>query len=426
MHRIRISLNLALLIGLIIREVLAPFTAHPFDFEIWIRLGYYVSQGNDPYQFTNPIPQLSIPGTGRLPSIAYPPFWAFIQVAMYKLYTLLDIENRFLYYFMVKQIMVISDIALAILLYKLLKPYGRENAEKASKFWLLCPFTIIISSMWGMFDQLVLLMVIISVFLLQRIIRSSIYEGIGIFLKGIPIIFLPLLSAYGRRYQTAVFYALISTSVTIFFSLSPYLLFPSWNINNLLGSATDTIHKVGNSMNYWIIYYVINNYYALPTSYYTFARIVGYIWIPAVVLGTVHCLKDLRRVKLSLEYLNASLLFITLLFFITRTQINEQYMIYFLGFGIINTFIFDKKQKGLFTNLLLSATLFLIGNNFFLIRFLAPLSPYFTDLEGNLARGPIGDLRMGIMLASGLSFSYFSFRYFRIMYRQITSYKVKV
>jgi hypothetical protein len=41
--------------GLAIRETFASFTGHPFDFELWLRLGYYTSLGHDPYTATDQI-----------------------------------------------------------------------------------------------------------------------------------------------------------------------------------------------------------------------------------------------------------------------------------------------------------------------------------------------------------------------------------
>ena len=65
--RLRESKELLLIFaaGLAIRETIAPFTGHPFDFELWLRLGYYTFLGHDPYTSTNPIPALSFPGARR-------------------------------------------------------------------------------------------------------------------------------------------------------------------------------------------------------------------------------------------------------------------------------------------------------------------------------------------------------------------------
>src|SRR5206468_12504221 len=38
-----------LLLGLLVREAFSFWTGHPYDFELWIRNGYFVSQGATPY-----------------------------------------------------------------------------------------------------------------------------------------------------------------------------------------------------------------------------------------------------------------------------------------------------------------------------------------------------------------------------------------
>src|SRR3989442_344140 len=89
------SIWLSVIIGLAAREIFAPFTGHPFDFELWIHLGYYVSKGYDPYTVTNPIPGLSFPGAKPIQSIGYPPLWAFFQAGLYTIYSVAGINNRF-------------------------------------------------------------------------------------------------------------------------------------------------------------------------------------------------------------------------------------------------------------------------------------------------------------------------------------------
>ena len=53
------GLGKPLLVGLAIREALAPWTGHPFDFEIWVRLGVLALSGANPYSLLPYIPHLS-------------------------------------------------------------------------------------------------------------------------------------------------------------------------------------------------------------------------------------------------------------------------------------------------------------------------------------------------------------------------------
>jgi len=38
-----------LVLGILAREALSFWTGHPFDFEIWVRAGYWVARGYTPY-----------------------------------------------------------------------------------------------------------------------------------------------------------------------------------------------------------------------------------------------------------------------------------------------------------------------------------------------------------------------------------------
>jgi hypothetical protein len=187
----RTKIVLLFVIGASVREGLAPFTGHPFDFELWIRLGYYTAQGLDPYRITGPVPNLSMPGAGNMTSLGYPPVWPFVLAALYKLYALTGVSNRFFYYLILKQPMIIGDLLDGLIIYKIVKQKSETKALKALAFWLLCPFIILISAVWGMFDQLVLVFVLVSVFWSTRTKTTAVAEGVGILLKAIPLIYLP-------------------------------------------------------------------------------------------------------------------------------------------------------------------------------------------------------------------------------------------
>ena len=411
----------ALAIGLAIREAFSFWTAHPFDFEIWIRLGYYVSKGLDPYRYTGPVPGLSLPGTGSLPSIGYPPLWPLIQALVYDFYSALDVSNRFLYYFIVKQEMIIPDLVVGYLLFLVLSRSGRGTAGKqALLFWMLCPFVIVVSALWGMFDQLVLVFVLAALLFRQDTLRSSLAEWIGILLKGIPIIFLPVLVQTQPGVSRKLFYLTVCLALTAVLSLVPYLLLPSWNYSALAGTGTDIVHKVGNSLNYWIVPYVMSNVYGVTLNP-SFLGAVGYIWIPALAVAYVFCYRPLQRRGLALENLVLTLLVVTLVFFLTRTQINEQYVIYFIGLGLLDLALSGPGRKRLFHGIWVSGFVFLFANNTYMVRFLAPVSVYYSQLDSSLTSGLSGDVRFSLMLTAGLAFTAFCVAYLRSVCIQLSS-----
>ena len=127
--------------------------------------------------------------------IGYPPTWAFFQAGLYKIYLLSGINDRFVYYYIVKQPMIIADLLTGYLLMGMISDLKNvESGVRAFSFWMLCPFTIIISSVWGMFDQIIMVLVLGSILVLNETKKSALMEALGFLLKVIPLIYFPILA----------------------------------------------------------------------------------------------------------------------------------------------------------------------------------------------------------------------------------------
>lgn len=417
-----------MLVGSLVREIFAPFTGHPFDFEIWIRLGFYTALGQDPYRIMPPVANLSMPGSGPLPSIGYPPAWPFLLAGIYKLYSAIGVDNRFLYYFLLKQPMILCDLIDGLLIYKIVKRFSEKGkAFRALAFWLFCPYTIIISSVWGMFDQVILVLVLLSALLLSRTTTSALSETLGILLKAIPLIYLPVLAFIQKTRTKMIRYLAISIGVSLLFTLLPYLIFPNWNIVSLLGTGTSTVHKVGNSMNYWVVLYVVSNLTALPSQVFPTLDVLSYIWIPAVIAASIFCVRSLKQRSTNAKNVSLALLFVTLTFYLTRSQINEQYLIYFLGFGLVDYYLLaSKTRRRIFHAIWIDSLAFLVANNSFLVRFLDPISIFYRNLDMSLTTGLAGDVQLAITVATGLIFSYLCAAYLRSLYSDIRGLKEEI
>ena len=400
--------------------MLAPFTGHPFDFEIWLRLGYYVAMGQDPYNSTFPVANLSMPGSGYLPSIGYPPIWPLMLAGIYKLYSIFGYDNRFLYYFLLKQPMVAADLIDGFLIYRFLSRTSETKAFKAASFWLLCPFTIIISSVWGMFDQIILAFLLASVFFLSKTVRSSLSESIGIVLKLIPLLYVLLLSFAQKSNKKILLYLLISIGLSSAIAFLPYLFFPSWSVSRVLQTGASVAGTVGNSMNYWVVLYVVTLKTTLPESDFPTLQWLSFVWIPFVILGSFYCIRKYGADLIRVENFTVAALFVTMIFFLTRSQINEQYLIYFLGLGLLDYHLIGKSlRKKLYHAIWLDSLVFLIANNSFLARFLDPIAESYRTLETSFTLGAIGDLRLAIMIAAGLFFTLLSAIYLASLYSDI-------
>jgi hypothetical protein len=101
-----------------VREAFSFWTAHPFDFEIWVRVGYWVARGYTPYDATPVAPGLTFSpvftGTNHA-AIGYLPLWPLLLAAIYLLYTVVGFGTPFAYYFLLKQPMILGDFALGYL-----------------------------------------------------------------------------------------------------------------------------------------------------------------------------------------------------------------------------------------------------------------------------------------------------------------------
>lgn len=417
-----------LIAGLAIREFFAPFTGHPYDFELWIRLGYYTARGIDPYSYFQPVKGLSIPGTGPMYSIGFPPLWPLVLAVLYKFYAILGVNNRFVYYFILKQPMILGDMIDAYLIYRLLEKLATsQKAYNAFRFWLFCPFVIIVSSIWGIFDQFVLVFVLLAIsFLISSKVKSSVSEAIGITLKAIPIIFLPVLAFSQKNLKNALIYGAMSVATTLAITLLPYVFLPTWHLSGIEAAGTSTVTKVGNSLNYYVIPYVLSGFFP---GKITIPQYFGYIWIAGIGLASLLIIWKVMRSKSSYDSVPSTISFmlvVLLVFFLLRTQINEQYVIYFIGLGLFDYYIFAKKyRQKLFHAIWISVLVFLVANNDFLARFLAPISISYTNLANQLQSGVLSDVRYGLMIAAGLAFSIFCLIYLVSLIRDILGTKKK-
>lgn len=411
--------------GIAIREIFAPFTGHPSDFELWVRLGYYVSQGRDPYLQYPPVAGLSFPSDSFNPTWpGYPPLWPLLLSLIYKLYATIGIQSRFFYYFLIKQPMIAADVIDSLLIYKLIKSRtGYDNGIKALAFWMLCPYTILISSIWGMFDQITLLFVLLALYFILTPWKSAFLEAVAITLKLIPSIYLPLFAGVQKSAKRMLGYVLLSISSFAALALFPYVIFRNWNLSLLFGVGFDATNRFGQTLNYWE---PLNNYwvyvnYAIPPSTEIVLRFIGLIWIPAVLLATYFCVKSIRKRGQFFETdLVLSLLFITVVFFLSKSVINEQYVTYFVGFGLFDYFVFSNKlRKKLFHAMWISALVELSVNNAFLLAFFEPISPYYTAASNYFFFGGFNPIRLALMAALGVLFSIFTFLYLISLYREL-------
>ena len=262
------KLLITLILGTAIRLALAPFTEQRWDMYIWRLNQAFV------YQYRiNPF----WPRQGLEFAWGYPPLWLFTLLLVYPIYitfcptcypqevsllwnpynSAADPQQKMTLFFesyrrflpppqglvkglnlpildlIIKTPIILSDILIALLLYRIIKSVSR--GEKAAKYayttWLLNPYVIWMSSIWGMFDAIPTLFIVLSTYYLlqNKIYKSALTLSIATLYKLYPIILLPinalLIIKRERKIKKAVKYFIISTGIIILVIFIAYFVF---------------------------------------------------------------------------------------------------------------------------------------------------------------------------------------------------------
>lgn len=320
----------AILLSAAIQLALGAFTGHPYDERVFLAVGYTVAHGNSPYQatdvsgvFGNSLFPQPVPGTG------YPPPWSLLLSLCYLLSYGLT-QNLILYNFAVKIPIVVGNILLALLVGRVALSETSDAilSESATCFMLFNPYVIYTTAIWGQFDTVSALLMLIAVFGFARgkWRLSAVGLGSAIALKVIPIVLLPVLIFHigkrgGRR--RAFEYSLYALGV-VGLAFAPFLagwsfkpILDSWNVHFLRVGAFSPLSVlllfgVSASVNGW--------------------EILGYLWLPSLVI--VYYVLS-KRPMTNLSGLILGSLAIMLAFSLTRSWVSEQNINFVLPFVLL-------------------------------------------------------------------------------------------
>jgi hypothetical protein len=358
-----------LFVGLVIREVLSFWTGHTYDFEIWVRLGFYMQHLGNPYTTLPYVQGLSFAPYPLTGSISYPPLSAFIFASIYKLYLSTGVTSRFLYYFLLKQPMVLSDLAAGLFLARIaLHSLGGELARRIFKIWMLFPYAIIVASVWGALDPIALFLLLASVYYFQqgRMISSGVTLGLAIYLKTLPVIALPVFLMQLRSgLREGLQLSTLSLLIPFLGTIVPVVGL-GWGFNGLF-----------NNLSYQV---VIPAYGALSAfgplgllPVPSWGRsVTGLIWLPSLLLAYFYI--DKRRFGL-IEGLTTAFL----VFSVSRPFLPEQWAIYPLAFLLLS-----RNSIGNFVGLAIAGFSGLVANNTLLVKFFSPVSVAAFNWEFNI------------------------------------------
>jgi hypothetical protein len=388
------ALGKPLLIGLAIREVLAPWTGHPFDFEIWVRLGVFALSGANPYSLLPYIPQLSFAPYSLMTSISYPPLAAFIFAATYGLYQLVGSPSAFLYYFLLKQPMVISDLLVAVLLFRLISMKGETiRALNIAKIWIYFPFAIIISAMWGALDPIALLLIIASVYSIEikRPYLSAGLLGFAIYLKLMPIILLPVIlitPVLPMRKKLA--FATIALGIPLVGTIVPFYLL-GWDFSGIYNAVS--YQGTGPGFGGLGVFNALS-LISLRSPFLT--TFVSLVWLPALLAAYAYTC--VRKVQLPQAFLVTAILFS-----IFRPTMPEQWALYPIALLLLIGNPGNRTHAFVLAGV---ATAFLLVNNLLLVRFFSPVSTgAFTWDQFVDTSSVFSELRYAILLVLSTFFS---------------------
>ena len=387
------------------REAFSFWTGHPFDFEIWVRTGYWVVRGYSPYA---PLPYA--PGASFAndfggifhAAIGYLPFWPLLLAGIYELYSGVGFGNRFVYYFLLKQPVIFADVLLAFVLFVYVKRYNPDLAPKVLVLWLFSPITIIVSAIWGTFDSMAMLFVMMALLAPAGRARSA-WEGIAAFVKSIPVIFvLPL--SYSRENRWVSFAVALGVPVLL---TTVIIYVAGWPVTgqqySVITTLANTLQEYGFPLSLWGTWVFLNIVNVIPDS--TFQGVIGwgvYLWIPAVVAASLVASRWFGSE--TQRGLVQSLLFVILTFLLVRGQVNEQYSIYLLALLLIDAALWNPKRMRLFyavSGVIIAA---IVTNNILLIRFVTPIYPNALQVETSLIAS-VNLLRSVLLWVEGLAFS---------------------
>ncbi len=391
-----------LAIGLLVRESFSFWTGHPFDTEIWLRNAYYVAHGWNPYGFMPPVPGISFAYTGEaLPSVAYLPLWSLVLAALYDLYRLLPGGSPFQLYFLVKQPPILGDVLLGALLYLAGVRWGgsRSLALRLLVLWMLFPYAILISAIWGQFDSLVAATILASLLATSSWGRSA-DLGLGVLLKSLPVILAPYVVLRARGRDRAI--GLLVLTIPVAFTATVFAI-TGWTLGGLSGTLLYETGSFPQGMTYWVVLglpAVGNAVAANPVL----EAALAWSWIPGVLLASWWAVRRFSGLGPA-DAVQAFLLLITV-FFLLRWMVNEQYLIELLPLLLVDVALWHPERRPLFHAIWLLALAFLVWNNFFLVRFAAPVSPAALGFEFGLQADPLfSEIRRVVLDVLALLFS---------------------
>ena len=338
--------RLMIIAALIARLIPAPFFGHPWDMYIWLKSGELGLNQVNIYLLGDPVDY-------PWGFYAYPPtwlYWLILTTFIGKLY-----PNLNFHVFMIKLPIIISDILAGILVYRIAAKLGFDEKKSLliMGIWLFNPITYFMSSIWGMFDSIAVLFMLISIknIIDEKYIRSAIAAGIGIAVKILPaLILLPTLVHLlksGKLDLRNFIMKIILPAVVVFLIIStPFLTTPIEYFNVLFHHT-----KSVGGFTYWI-------------AVSTLVNLSNFWYIPfiAFLIITMYTYRKMGVGFDDDKYIDACAATIAI-FLATSPKVNIQYTLMLIPMLLLSkSFWAEKHFKRNFILLISSAVLWLASS----------------------------------------------------------------
>jgi Gpi18-like mannosyltransferase len=424
-----------LVVGILVRIIMMPISAHPLDMYVWSEAtSSIIKNGPMSIQFFPPTQGyfLSIP-------LAYFYNWitqifslgSYGPISMESIPSSLnfypDIHATYvpgiLFNFITKIPLLFSDIFSTILLYKIVFGLTRneKSAQKAAIFWFLNPFLIWISAIWGMWDTLpVLFSLACFHFLLnKKILLASIFLAIGFFLKIYPILFLIPIGIYivkseafkEKKIVLSKFFAVFLIATTLI--SIPFLDRISKFITDFIAINQAIFSSFSNpvssplafGLTYWSLY-SLNRFTKIPLNP-NFSLFLSFSSILLVAISLILVYR--KFVKINFRYptydLALGLLLPIIALFLSFRIICEQWLLWSFPFLIILV-VGRKIKSSLFWGVSILGLLYVILNcplPFFFLSLSPWIGNYLVEVANIILS--IEQIRIGLLAAIGCIFS---------------------
>lgn len=404
-----------LAIAVLIRFALAPFTEHRYDMYIW-RVNQALA-----YQYgVNPLsPPEWIDKNATVFFWSYPPLWLFYLLTVYPVYAAVSHptfpanvselwrdmytfknpceayhsfkpENLPLLDLLIKTPLIMSDLAIALLLLRMIGRFSEEKARMYTYMWILNPYVIFISAVWGMFDTLPTLFTLLAVWFLleEKANKSAISLSIAALLKMYPIIFAPILALMHykkhRKPVAAIKYFLVAVGLTILITFLAHFCFALIFGQEPLSTSITMVWLLlkGRASPDW---YGSNMFFGLTPlnimeGLFKHLNVKTNIPISPVLIGiavTLLLYGTSRKKKMDSVDLFSYITVAHFAIYLTYTVVNEQYLIWILPFLLVLAATKgDSKIMFIYWTISLTTMLFIYTHYGDICYF---ISPYFVS-----------------------------------------------